>query len=663
MPCHHLSKQFPMKKISINAILIFWLSVCAAQKGDFVADPYRPSYHISPPEGWMGDPSGLVYENGLYHFHYWRHITSKDLVHWTQHPRAFARIDSIGQMSGSVVFDKYNTSGFGTKENPAFVAIYSMLRHRDAMQMQGLAYSVDKGETYTHYKGNPVLDIGSTEFRDPQVFWYAPGNKWVMIIALADKRQVSFYSSANLKEWKHLSDFGPVGAQGGVWECPDIFQLPVDGNMHHKKWVLEVDVQPVGGQYFIGDFDGEKFAMDTAFAKRLNKPSYMPAGDLLFDFENGLDGWKIEGDAFNASPSKGALDLQSVIIGYQGKQLVNSFYKGDKTTGRIISPPFTINKNYINFLIGGGYHPDSVAINLIVNGKVVRTATGVNTETMRWNNWPVNDLKGKTASIGIIDLYTSDFGHINIDHIMQADSPATYQREYAPWIDYGMDYYAVRSWQDAPQNDTGRVWIAWMGNWLYAKDLPTTKWKGMQSVPRILGLKAFDDGIKLIQNPVAGLQQLRYDHVSSSPGTVTGLRQLTTFTPTNNSYELDIVFELGTAKEFGLQVAAGATNKTIIAYDVAKRQLSVDRTQSGKVKFNPSFPQATSAALDAVNNTIRLHLMVDQCSLEVFGNDGETVISNLIFPEKGDTAIRLFSNGGSVKVKSLNAWKLRSATN
>jgi fructan beta-fructosidase len=536
-----------------------------------------------------------------------------------------------------------------------------MLRFSDARQMQGLAYSTDGGITYTHYSQNPVLDIGSTEFRDPQVFWHAPTEKWVMVIALADARQVQFYTSPNLKDWRFASDFGPLGAEGGVWECPDLFPLPVDGDPTKIKWVLEVDVQPVGGQYFLGQFDGERFMMDEAFAKELASTPYMPSGTVLFDFEQGLDGWQIEGEAFSASPARGALPMQSVIIGYQGEYLINSFYQGDKTVGKITSPAFKIEKDYINFLIGGGYHPDTTAIRLLVGGRVVRSSTGANTETMRWTHWPVAEWKGQTARIEIVDEHTGGFGHINIDHIMQSDEPAVHQREKAAWIDYGPDFYAVRSWQDAPLNDSSRVWIAWMSNWLYANDVPSEGFKGQQSLPRQLSLKSFPEGVKLLQAPVKALTSLRRDHVQLRALPISGTRPLEEFQPRQNAYELLVEIEPGNSPHVGLEIAAGTQNKTIIGYHSDRQELYIDRTQSGKVSFNPSFPSVSEAPLALQGGKLRLRIFVDQGSVEVFGGEGETVISSLIFPEAGDLGIRIFSEGGTSMLRQLDAWRLEAA--
>ncbi|RYU90148.1 glycoside hydrolase family 32 protein [Mucilaginibacter terrigena] len=244
-------------------------------------EPYRPQAHFSPKEKWMNDPNGMVYYKGTYHLffqHYpaatvwgpmhWGHAVSKDLVHWKQLPIALYP-DKLGYIfSGSVVVDERNTSGFGTKDKPAMIAIFT---HHDPkgekagsakFQNQSIAYSLDEGLTWTKYKGNPVLkNPGIKDFRDPKVFWYSPGSKWIM--SLATKDRITFYSSPDLKTWKKESEFGQVlGAHGGVWECPDLFPLKINGK---EYWVLLVSINPGGPnkgsatQYFVGHFDGGKF--------------------------------------------------------------------------------------------------------------------------------------------------------------------------------------------------------------------------------------------------------------------------------------------------------------------------------------------------------------------------------------------------------------------
>ncbi|ONI80154.1 hypothetical protein ALI22I_42855 [Saccharothrix sp. ALI-22-I] len=149
-------------------------------------------------------------------------------MHWRELPLALPHDDTEMVFSGSVVVDHGNTSGFGTPEDPAMVAIYTTHSKLDGRQAQSLAYSTDNGHTWTKYAGNPVLDIASREFRDPKVQWQA--GRWLMTVALSTEHQVRFYSSPDLKTWTHLSDFGPRGAVGGVWECPDLFPLQVGGD-------------------------------------------------------------------------------------------------------------------------------------------------------------------------------------------------------------------------------------------------------------------------------------------------------------------------------------------------------------------------------------------------------------------------------------------------
>ena len=653
-----------------NLALLLVLFVCPLQllgqenedKGLY-EEKYRPQYHFSREKGWMNDPSGLYYYQGQYHLYYWGHAVSSDLLHWKHRPRALENTDQVGAMSGSAVVDRNNTSGFGSPSDPPIVAVYSMLRHSDRRQMQGIAYSNDHGTTFTPYSGNPVIDIGSTSFRDPQVFWHEPTQQWVMVVALSGKRRVSFYASGNLKDWEHLSNFGPAGARRGVWECPDMFPLPVDGDSSRIKWVLEVDVQPTGGQYFIGHFDGEKFKMDDDFAKDLRKKRshpYKPKGKVLFDFEQkGLAGWQQQGTAFDESPAQGALARQNAVIGYKGKRLINSFHQGDGTTGKITSPSFTIEKPYINFLYGGGNHPGKTCMNLLVDGKVVRTQTGINTEAMYWTGWDVSEFKGKEARVEIVDQHTGGFGHISIDHIMQSDERAQHKREKAFWIDYGPDFYAVRSWVNYPKDATRRVWIAWMSNWLYANQVPTEPWTGFQSIPRELELKTFSDGIRLTQQPIRELKKLRKDRWSLKPQTIGSSRELG-FTPEKNTYELIAEFEPDNSNGFGFKLCKNKDQQTIVGYDVAQETIYVDRRQSGKVGFHRKFPRISKGKLKRKDGKIRLHILVDQSSVEVFGNKGQTVISSQIFPDPSGRTVELFSEGGSVRLLKLEAWPLKS---
>src|SRR5215208_5468668 len=181
---------------------------------------YRPQFHFTPAKNWMNDPNGLVYYKGEYHLFYqynpsgttwgnisWGHAVSRDLVHWRHLPLAIPDAADGYIFSGSAVVDYQNTSDFGRPGRPPMVAIYTRAAHEGCCQAQAIAYSLDRGRTWKKYAGNPVLDIGSREFRDPKVFWYAPAKRWIMSVVLATEHKVSFYGSTDLKSWTHLSDF------------------------------------------------------------------------------------------------------------------------------------------------------------------------------------------------------------------------------------------------------------------------------------------------------------------------------------------------------------------------------------------------------------------------------------------------------------------------
>ena len=209
------------------------------------------------------------------------HAVSRDLVHWKELPVAIPQDNNEYVFSGSVVLDKDNTSGFGTRKNPPLVAVYTSDQKATGIQEQALAYSLDGGLTWTKYSGNPILNVNSQNFRDPKVFWYAPDHEWMMVVARSDIHEVQFYSSPDLKTWTYLSEFGPAGATGGQWECPDLYPLDVNGNPRETKWVLVVNVNPgsyaggSGTQYFVGQFNGKTFTDNepVSYTRRLGSCS------------------------------------------------------------------------------------------------------------------------------------------------------------------------------------------------------------------------------------------------------------------------------------------------------------------------------------------------------------------------------------------------------
>lgn len=256
---------------------------------------YRPQYHFTPPKNWNNDPNGLVFYKGEYHLFYqyypdgmmwgpmhWGHAISTDLFHWKNLPVALYP-DSLGYIfSGSAVVDQYNTAGFQKGNEKVLVAVFTYHDPKTNIESQAIAYSTDKGRTWKKYSGNPVIpNPGLKDFRDPKVRWYAPAKKWIMVVACHD--HIAFYSSQDLKNWTKESEFGKEkGSHGGVWECPDLFPLKIEGT-NEKKWILTVNNagSPAGGggtQYFTGDFDGHKFVTDDDKTHWLNEGADEYAG-------------------------------------------------------------------------------------------------------------------------------------------------------------------------------------------------------------------------------------------------------------------------------------------------------------------------------------------------------------------------------------------------
>ena len=277
---HILVDQILQTDVSRRVVKVGRLSEYR-ESADYYREPFRPQFHFTPEINWMNDPNGLVYFDGEYHLFYqhnpyandwghmsWGHAVSTDLLHWKHLPIALHDEYDLMAFSGSAVVDEHNTSGFGVDGKPPLVAIYT--GHGSGLQTQDLAYSNDRGRTWTKFDGNPVIDIGEADFRDPKVFWHAPTKRWVMVVSLAVQKKLRFYGSPDLKQWALLSEFGPAGVQNKPnWECPDLFELPIENEPGKSRWVLEVDIGNgsvaggSGGEYFTGVFDGTTFTPDT----------------------------------------------------------------------------------------------------------------------------------------------------------------------------------------------------------------------------------------------------------------------------------------------------------------------------------------------------------------------------------------------------------------
>ena len=506
----------------------------ADPNADQAGEQWRPQAHYTPQKNWMNDPNGLVYYDGEYHMFYqynpegsdwgnmsWGHAVSKDLVHWEELGVAIPYTSQYGVFSGSAVIDTKNTSGLGSPDNPAMVAVWTRA-DVGGNQSQSLAYSTDKGRTWNLYNnGDPVLDIGSNEFRDPKVFWDETSGRWTMVVSHATEHRISFYSSPDLIHWTEQSSFGGEGITSAVWECPDFFPLQVDGDSKETKWVLVVTVAD-SAQYFVGSWDGSTFTPEeiphytgeegttladfengytgwkadgaafgsgpatgdlpghqgkayvdsfgsgdadtgtltsdefTVSSSYINlrtaggKHPYNPeatgdngGGKLLAGFDGSWDGWTVEGTAFGTTPPQGATPGQQPLVNHSSAGLLNTYFDvsngqgSDATTGTATSPAFTIDSSYLNLLMGGGANPrptggadggggsGATVVELVVDGKVVRSATGRNLEELNWQSWDVSDLKGKSAQIVVTDTATGGWGHILLDEVRASDTKAS----------------------------------------------------------------------------------------------------------------------------------------------------------------------------------------------------------------------------------------------
>jgi len=486
---------------------------------------YRPAYHFTAPKNWINDPNGLVYHDGEYHLFYqhnpfgikwghmsWGHAVSKDLLRWEHLPVAIPEfMDAAGKttaiFSGSAVVDEGNKNGLcpaGTKD--CMVAIYTgnvTAGDKHLAQYQNLAYSADKGRTWTQYAKNPIVDIGSKEFRDPNVFWYAPQKKWVMSTVKATEHRAAFYESNDLKNWRLMSHFGPVGDTTKVWECPALMPVPIENEPGKSRWVLFISAghpqkEYVGMQYFVGDFDGTNFKLDPA------------------------------------------------------------------------------------------------------NPKPVATA-------------------GNNRFAGSV-------------------------------VDWGKDYYAAIQYNNLPAGQPGPVMVGWLNNWAYANDLPTTPFNGVYSLPRQISLRRTAAGLQLIQQPLTELRKAQQPAFSINDQAINGRYEVPF---TGDVFDLELILKPGSAKTVSLALFESEGERTVLRYDVARQELAFDRTGSGNVAFQSKFSSVETAKVPLKEGLLKLRLLADKCVVEVFAQDGEATITDLIFPTKNEGKISLSAEGGSAQLQAL----------
>lgn len=490
-----------------------WKSVSLADTFDTSnREKYRPAYHHTPLYGWMNDPNGMFYKDGVWHLYYqynpygskwqnlsWGHSTSTDLINWENHPVAL-RPNGLGMVfSGSCAVDKGNSTGYGDD------AVVGMYTSADASQVQSLVWSADGGDTFEFYPGNPVIALES-EARDPNMFWDENAKQWVLLLAHALEHEMLVFTSPDMRSWTLQSSFGKgLGAQEGVWECPDLFKLPVDGS-GEEKWVLLCNLNPGGPfggsatQYFVGDFDGKVFTPDK--------------------------------DADGNVPTK--------------------------------------------------------------------------------------------------------------------------------WMDYGKDHYATVSWSDAP--DSRRTVIGWMSNWQYAAEVPTQQFRSANTLPREVGLfKGADGQIYASSQPSPELVALRGSLKLDVRKASVGKNPRTYLLPSSNSGVCEILLDIDArgADVVSLTLKNDGNEKVVMKYDAAAHTLSFDRRESGVVDFSQDFPAVTVSPTFEDENRVSLRIFIDRSSIEVFGNDGKFVMTNLVFPTKPYSTLSISSRGGNAKVENLKIYSIK----
>ena len=475
-------------------------------------EKYRPVYHHTPLYGWMNDPNGMFYKDGVWHLYFqhnpygskwqnlsWGHSSSKDLINWTPEPEALEP-NGLGMVfSGSCALDTNNTAGYGKD------AVLGLYTSADVSQTQSLVWSKDNGKTFEFYPANPIITLES-DARDPNMFWDEKAGQWVLLLAHALEHEMLVFTSPDMKEWTLQSSFGKgIGAQGGVWECPDLFKLKVDGT-DEEKWVLICNLNPGGPfggsatQYFVGDFDGKTFKADT-------------------------------------------------------------------------------------------------------------------------------DSEGKIPT---------------------------------KWMDYGKDHYATVSWSDAPDNR--RTVIGWMSNWQYAAEVPTMQYRSANTLPRDLSLfRAPDGNIYLSSAPSPELLALR-DKLSVNVKKANIRKKAVRYSlPEANSGVCEILLDVDARKseQINFIIANNDGEKVVMEYDVADHTLSFDRRESGNVDFSQDFPAVTVSPTFEDNGKISLRIFIDRSSIEVFGNNGQFVMTNLVFPERPYTSLSISSTGGNARIENLKIYSIK----
>jgi levanase len=295
-------------------------------------------------------------------------------------------------------------------------------------------------------------------------------------------------------------------------------------------------------------------------------------------------------------------------------------------------------------------------VNLMVNGQAVRTTTGSDSEHLDWKAWDVSAFKGSQATIRIVDNNRGGWGHILADEFVASDITRLEQHD---WLDWGRDYYAAVSFNNAP--DGKRIMLGWMNNWDYGQSTPPSTWRGTMALPREVQLRQTTQGPRLTQRVVQQVDSLKNTGAAYAAPAQDVLPGTVSLPITGDVMQVDAEFSPGTASAFGLTVLSDATEGTKIGYATGPGRVFVDRTNSGNDNFHPAFASVDDVPVQLVNGKLKLRLYVDRASVEVFAQDGFATLTEQVFPGAGGTSISLFSEGGTAHLESLTVTPLNKA--
>jgi sucrose-6-phosphate hydrolase SacC (GH32 family) len=417
-----------------------------------------------------------------------------------------------------------------------------------------------------------------------------------------------------------------------------------------------------GVQYFIGDFDGTRFVADASDTVDAVTP---PPGELIADFEGGTlpAGWRVAGTAFGSGPVSGALEGQTYVSGQLGRGLMNSFHGGDAATGTLTSPPFTITRRYLSFLIGGGSGSRTGLELLVGNQVVVQRAAGDDSETLKWQSWDVSTLMGLQVVLRAVDEATGPWGHVLLDHIVMGDAPVVQPAMAAItlWADYGRDFYAPITFANLP--DDRVLWLGWMSNWDYARVLPTQPWRGQQSSVRQLDLVTTPRGLRLRQRVTDELRALVEPEVvfrAQDLACASAAAGLAASAPAGRQWLARLVVPtVGLQAAIGLEFFKGAAGAVRVGYDPARRSFFIDRT-TGTPEFVGQSERHDAQRLQE-GSEITLEVWVDGSTLELLADDGTVVISDLVYADPLSIGVALFHGAENPPLRSMELHRVRAS--